>query len=111
MSCIFCEIAVGKVPANIIYQDDRVIAFDDAFPETPIHKLIVPRTHIATINDLKPKDENLVGHMIYVAGKIAKEYGIADDGYRVVMNCNAGGGQAVFHLHLHLMGGRSLSMC
>lgn len=108
MECIFCNIIAGKTPANIIYQDSSVIAFDDLFPKAPQHKLIIPRKHIATTNDLVPEDENLVGHMIMVASKLAKEYGIAVSGYRILLNCNEDGGQAVYHMHLHLLGGRSL---
>lgn len=108
MECIFCKIVAGKSPANIIYQDDSVIAFDDLYPKAPQHKLIIPRKHIATLNDLTEEDSGLIDHMIFVAKKLAAELQIAENGYRVVINCNADGGQVVYHLHLHLMGGRSM---
>jgi histidine triad (HIT) family protein len=106
--CIFCKVVEGTVPSNIIYQDDTVIAFDDLYPKAPHHKLIIPRKHIATLNDITPEETKLVGHMLYTAQQLAKQLGIAEEGYRVVMNCNAGGGQLVYHIHLHLLGGRSL---
>lgn len=109
MDCIFCKILNQELPANIIYQDDQVIAFDDLHPRAPIHKLIIPRKHIPTLNDLESADESLAGHLLYVAKKLAMQYGIADDGYRVVMNCNKASGQVVFHIHLHLLGGRNMT--
>ncbi|CAL7963270.1 purine nucleoside phosphoramidase [Gammaproteobacteria bacterium] len=108
MDCIFCKIVAGTLPANIIYQDKEIIAFDDMYPKAPEHKLIIPRKHIATINDLSSEDESLVGRMIFVAKKLAAELEIAQTGYRISINCNKDGGQVVYHLHLHLMGGRSL---
>ncbi len=108
MDCIFCKIVAGTLPAKIIYQDKEIIAFDDIYPKAPQHKLIIPRKHIATINDLSPEDESLVGRMILVAKKLATELEIAQSGYRISINCNKDGGQVVYHLHLHLMGGRSL---
>jgi histidine triad (HIT) family protein len=107
--CLFCEIIQGKKPAKIIYEDDLVIAFDDISPKAPIHKLIVPRKHIATINDLTPEDNELIGHMTQVAKKLAKENKIDESGYRILMNCNSDAGQVVFHIHMHLLGGRSLT--
>lgn len=107
--CLFCKITSGDIPANIVYQDDTIIAFDDINPQAPHHKLIIPRKHIATLNDLTDEDKPLVGHMIYTAQEIAKELGIAEEGYRTLLNCNAGGGQEVFHIHLHLMGGRQMA--
>jgi len=106
--CLFCKIVQGAISANIIYEDEKIIAFDDIYPKAPQHKLIIPRRHIATLNDLTSEDVGLAGHMIYTAQSLAKQLGIAEDGYRVVMNCNAGGGQLVYHIHLHLLGGRSL---
>lgn len=108
MDCIFCKIISGEAKANLIYQDDTIIAFDDLFPKAPQHKLIIPRKHIATLNDITAKDKDLLGHMMLVASDLAKKYNIAESGYRVLVNCNADGGQAVYHLHLHLIGGRSL---
>lgn len=109
MDCLFCKIIRKEIPASIIYEDDKVLAFDDLHPQAPIHKLIIPQKHIATLNDLEPEDVALSGHLLYVAQQIAKKNGIAESGYRVVMNCNAGAGQAVFHIHLHLLGGRPMS--
>lgn len=108
MDCIFCKIAQNKLPATIIYYDEKVVAFDDLYPKAPQHKIIIPKKHIATINDLKEEDKDLIGHMVYVAKQLAKEIGIDESGYRVLMNCNADGGQAVYHIHLHLLGGRPL---
>lgn len=109
MDCIFCKISQKELPATIVYENEHVVAFDDLHPRAPIHKLIIPRKHIATLNDLKSEDANLVGQLYLAAQKLAKEAGIAEVGYRVVMNCNAGAGQAVFHIHLHLLGGRTLN--
>lgn len=107
-SCIFCQIINKTIPATIIYEDEQVIAFDDIHPKAPVHKLIVPKEHIATINDLQPAHNGLMGHLFQVAKKLAKELDIDQTGYRVVMNCNRDAGQIVFHLHMHLMGGRKL---
>lgn len=109
MDCLFCKIIAGDIPATIIYQDEKVIALDDINPQAPCHKLIIPRKHIATLNDLPVEDNALIGHMTQIAKKIASEKNIADSGYRVVMNCNAGAGQTVFHIHLHLLGGRQMT--
>jgi len=108
MTCIFCKIAEGKLPATIIYHDKKVVVFDDIYPKAPQHKVIIPRKHIATLNDLEEEDKDLVGHMVFVAKCLAQELGISDSGYRILMNCNADGGQAVYHIHLHLIGGRPL---
>ena len=108
MNCIFCKIAQGEMPANIVYQDEQIVAFDDIYPKAPHHKLIVPRKHIATLNDLAEEDGALVGNMLLVAKKLASALKIADNGYRLLMNCNADGGQVIYHLHLHLLGGRKL---
>jgi histidine triad (HIT) family protein len=108
MDCLFCKIIDGSIPATMAYQDDQVIAFDDINPQAPYHKLIVPRKHIATLNDLQQEDGALIGHMVQTAKKLAAELKLADDGYRIVMNCNAGAGQTVFHIHLHMLGGRQM---
>jgi histidine triad (HIT) family protein len=108
-NCLFCKIVQKEVPATIIYQDDHVIAFDDIHPRAPIHKLIIPRKHIATLNDLNTGDTPLAGHMLFVAQQLAKELDIAENGYRVIMNCNKDAGQVVFHIHLHLLGGRLMT--
>ena len=108
MDCIFCKIIKNELPAKIVYQDKDIIAFNDTHPRAPIHQLIVPKKHIATLNDLTEKDTILVGNMLQVARDLAKESNIAQSGYRTIFNCNKDGGQEVFHLHLHLLGGRAL---
>ena len=107
--CIFCKISNGEMNADIVYEDDQCIAFNDISPKAPHHVLIIPRRHIATINDIGDDETELAGHLIQTAKRIAKERNIADDGYRILMNCNAGGGQEVYHIHLHLLGGRQMS--
>ncbi|MDR3491079.1 MAG: histidine triad nucleotide-binding protein [Gammaproteobacteria bacterium] len=106
MDCLFCKIIKGDIPAANIYRDELVVAFDDINPQAPHHKLIIPNKHISTINDLKIEDNELVGHMIQTAKKLAANLNLAEDGYRIVMNCNAHAGQTVFHIHCHLLGGR-----
>jgi histidine triad (HIT) family protein len=106
MDCIFCKIANGILPAKIIYQDEEIIAFDDIYPKAPQHKLIIPRRHIATLNDLMPEDQNLTYNMIFIAKKLAIDLAIDQSGYRLIFNCNKDGGQIVYHLHLHLLGGQ-----
>ena len=107
--CLFCKIAAGEIPAAIVYQDDDVVAFDDISPQAPTHVVIIPRLHIATVNDLTVEHEALFGKLATVAKRIAGERGFAGSGYRLVMNCNAAAGQTVWHIHLHLLGGRNLS--
>lgn len=109
MNCLFCKIASGNIPANLIYEDDWVVAFDDINPQAPHHKVIIPRKHIATVNDLEEENVHVVSHMLQSAAAIAKQLNIADDGYRLVFNCNAKGGQTVFHIHVHLLGGRQMT--
>ena len=106
--CLFCKIAAGELPASIVFEDERLVAFEDISPRAPTHLLIVPRRHIATLNDLDAADDGLVGEMIRRAAALAKARGIAEAGYRTVFNCNAGAGQTVFHIHLHLLGRRPL---
>lgn len=108
MDCLFCKIISGDIPSDIIYQDDNIIAFNDINPKAPEHKLIIPRQHISTINDLTPEHSSLVGDMVLVAQKLAKDLEIDEAGYRLVFNCNAGAGQEVYHIHLHLLGGRQM---
>jgi histidine triad (HIT) family protein len=108
MPSIFSKIVAGEIPADIVYQDDRVTAFKDINPQAPTHILIVPNKEIPTTNDVTAKDEALLGHLFVVAAKIAAEQGIAEDGYRLIVNCNEHAGQEVFHLHMHLLGGRPL---
>ncbi len=108
-NCLFCRIVAGEIPAKLAYQDESVIAFYDINPQAPLHVLIIPRKHIATINDLQPADAELVGKLYLAAQKIAGNAGYTDEGYRVVMNCGEQAGQSVFHIHLHLLAGRHLS--
>ena len=108
MPTIFAKIVRGEVPADIVYQDDRVTAFRDINPAAPVHVLIVPSQIIATVNDLSGADEALVGHMVTVAKKIATDEGVAESGYRLIVNCNLDAGQEVPHLHMHLLGGKAL---
>lgn len=107
--CLFCKILAGDIPADIIFESDDAIAFRDLNPQAPTHVLIIPRKHVATINDLESDDKALVGNLFLAAKKIAADEGIADAGFRVVMNCNEAAGQTVFHLHLHLLGGRRMA--
>jgi histidine triad (HIT) family protein len=107
--CLFCRILSGDIPADVIYESDTAIAFRDINPKAPTHVLIIPRRHISTINDIGEDDQEVVGSLYLAAKAIAAEEGFADEGYRAVMNCNAGAGQTVFHIHLHLLGGRQLT--
>ncbi len=108
MDCIFCDIVSEKTKADVVYKDDLAVAFNDISPKAPHHVLIIPRKHIATLNDIQDEDTALMGHLMQVAKRLAADLGIAEPGYRVLMNCNAGGGQAVYHIHLHLLGGRTM---
>ncbi len=105
---IFSKIINHELSADIVYEDDEVIAFRDINPQAPVHVLVVPKIEIATVNDIKPGQAELIGKMVLAAQKIAVDEGIAEDGYRLVINCNRHGCQEVFHLHLHLVGGRQL---
>ncbi|SEI40556.1 histidine triad (HIT) family protein [Allopseudospirillum japonicum] len=109
MDCIFCKLVKGELPADILYQDDEVMAFRDIDPKAPHHFLVIPKRHIATLNDLTPEDAALVGRLQVTAAQLAKEYGFDESGYRVVMNCNQDGGQTVWHIHMHVLAGRTLS--
>jgi histidine triad (HIT) family protein len=104
--CIFCRIAEKKIPARIVYEDDLVLAFEDVNPQAPVHTLIIPRKHIATLLDAGDEDLHLYGHIMNVANIIAREKGIAERGFRLVTNCNPESGQSVYHIHFHLLGGR-----
>ncbi len=108
MTCLFCRIVAGELPAKTVYQDEDVVAFHDTNPQAPVHVLIVPRRHIATLNDLEPGDEALVGALVRRAAAVAKDLGLSARGYRTVFNCNREAGQSVFHVHLHLLGGRPM---
>ena len=107
-NCIFCRIIAGEIPATRVYEDDRLIAFTDLNPQAPTHVLVVPREHVPTLNDVTAGHEGLLGAMIRRGALIAHERGHADGGYRLVFNCNADAGQTVFHLHLHVLGGRRM---
>ena len=106
--CLFCKIVNREVPAAIVYEDDRVLAFNDINPQAPVHILIVPKRHISSLNDLHPDDDAIVGELVRRAAAIAGERGISAGGFRTVFNTNRDAGQTVFHIHLHLLGGRSL---
>jgi histidine triad (HIT) family protein len=106
--CLFCKIAAGKIDADIVHENDSVVAFRDINPQAPTHVLIVPRNHVATINDLSESENDDIGRLFLAAKHIAREEGLDESGYRVVMNCMEGAGQSVFHIHLHLLGGRPL---
>jgi histidine triad (HIT) family protein len=107
--CLFCRIIAREVPASIVYEDEQVLAFKDINPQAPIHVLIVPKHHIASLNDLRADTDTIVGTMVRKAAGIAQTQGIANGGYRTVFNTNRDAGQTVFHIHLHLLGGRSLT--
>lgn len=107
--CLFCKILAGDIPADVIYESETAIAFRDINPQAPLHVLIIPRKHVATINDIQVEDQATVGSLFSAAAEIAQREGFSDEGYRAVMNCNEAAGQTVFHIHLHLLGGRELT--
>jgi len=107
--CLFCRIVAGEIPASIVYQDERVVAFKDINPQAPVHILVIPRRHIPTTNDVAPGDDAIVGELVRRAAALARDLGLSERGYRTVLNCNADAGQTVFHIHLHLLGGRSFT--
>ncbi len=109
MDCIFCQIVAGKVPSDIVYQDEEVLAFRDINPQAPVHLLIIPKKHITSLAYLSEAESLLIGRMVNTANQLAKREGISESGYRLVVNCGKQGGQLVPHLHLHLLGGRQLS--
>ena len=106
MDCLFCKIIDKSISANIIYENDNIIAFDDINPNSPVHVLIIPKIHIPTLNDLNEEHKNLMGELVFTAKLLAEDLGIDEVGYRLNFNCNQAGGQTVYHIHLHLMGGR-----
>lgn len=108
MATIFTKIINREIPATIVYETDNVLAFKDINPAAPIHILVVPKKEIPTVNDITPEDREIIGEMYLAISKIAKDLGIAEEGYRVITNCNEYGGQEVFHLHFHLLGGKKL---
>jgi histidine triad (HIT) family protein len=107
--CLFCGIVEGKIKANTVYEDERIVAFTDIRPQAPVHILLIPRKHIAGVLDIEPDDQNLIGEIFQVAARLARDKGIAESGFRVVVNSGADAGQSVFHLHYHLIGGRPMS--
>jgi histidine triad (HIT) family protein len=110
MTCLFCNVITGDIPATILYEDEKVMVFDDIHPQAPCHKIIIPKKHIATLNELdENEDIGLLGSMLQTGTMMAAQLNIEKNGYRFVMNCNADGGQTVFHIHLHLLGGRQMT--
>ncbi len=108
MSCLFCRIVNAEIPARKVYEDNELVAFEDINPQAPLHVLVVPKRHIATLNDLQAVDDQLVGTITRRGAAIAKERGVDGSGYRTVWNCNAEAGQTVFHIHMHVLGGRHM---
>ena len=108
-ACLFCKMVAGEIQPDKVYEDQHILAFRDINPQAPVHVLVIPKTHIATLNDLDDNHADVVGRLYLAAARVARQEGIAERGYRTVMNCNADGGQTVFHLHLHLMGGRQMA--
>ena len=106
--CVFCKIVNREIPAKVVYEDDKVMAFHDINPQAPVHILVIPKEHIPTVNDLEEKHKELIGHIFMVIKEIAREMGIAESGYRVLVNCNRDGGQEIYHLPFHLLGGAPL---
>ncbi|MCB1858853.1 MAG: histidine triad nucleotide-binding protein [Gammaproteobacteria bacterium] len=106
--CLFCKMVNGEITPDKVYEDDQVLAFRDINPQAPVHVLIVPKRHIATLNDLQPEDRETMGSLFIAAKKVAEQEGVAERGYRTLINCNREGGQVVFHVHLHLVGGRPM---
>ena len=106
--CLFCKIAAGAIPAALVYEDERAVAFRDINPQAPTHVLVIPREHITSLSDAGAGDESLLGHLMLTAARVARAGGLAESGYRTVVNTGAGAGQSVFHLHLHVVGGRPL---
>lgn len=109
MDCIFCKIISGEIPSKKVYEDDKILAFHDISPMAPVHVVIVPKKHISSANELNDSNSAVVGHIVQTAAKIAKELEIDQSGYRIVNNCGTDGGQTVFHLHFHLLGGKKLN--
>ena len=109
MDCLFCKIIAREIPSTIVYEDERLVVIQDINPKAPLHVLVLPRKHIATLNELTPAEDELIGEMTRRAASLACERGFGDQGYRTVLNCNRDAGQTVFHIHLHLLAGRSLT--
>jgi histidine triad (HIT) family protein len=107
--CLFCKIREGEIPADIIFENDDVLAFNDVNPQAPVHLLIIPKKHISTVNDMVDDDQVVMGKLFSAARAIAKQKGVSDDGYRLVVNCNEKAGQTVFHIHMHMLADRALT--
>ena len=107
--CIFCRIVAGTIPSKIVYEDDQAVAFDDVNPQAPVHVLVVPRRHVRSVGDFEAADAALLGHLALTCVKVANQKGIAESGYRIVANTGANAGQSVFHVHFHVLGGRSMA--
>jgi histidine triad (HIT) family protein len=107
--CIFCKIVAGEIPAKLVYEDERAVAFRDINPQAPTHALVIPRAHVASLNDAGEADEALLGHLLRVAARVAADEGHSETGYRTVINNGVGAGQTVFHIHVHVLGGRRLT--
>lgn len=108
-SCLFCKIIAKEIPADFLYQDDRAVVISDINPQAPTHLLVIPLEHMESLDDASQKDEALLGHLLRVAARVANDKGLAESGYRTVVNTGAGAGQSVFHLHVHLLGGRPMN--
>jgi histidine triad (HIT) family protein len=106
--CLFCRIVNREIPADVVYEDDQILAFKDIFPQAPVHVLIIPKAHCAGLNDLRPEFEGVLGRIPFISAQIARDAGCATSGYRLLSNCGANAGQTVFHLHYHLLGGKEL---
>ena len=107
--CLFCKMVSGEIQPDIVFEDDDVLAFRDVTPQAPVHVLVIPKSHIATTNELTPEHAGLIGKMVLAARQIAADEGVAEPGYRMVMNCNPEAGQSVYHIHLHMLGGRPMN--
>lgn len=109
MNCLFCRIVAGEISSDIVYRDERSVAFRDTSPQAPVHVLVIPQEHMESLDDASQKDEALLGHLLRVAARVANEQGLSETGYRTVINTGAGAGQSIFHLHVHVLGGRSFT--
>ncbi|MBD0370435.1 MAG: histidine triad nucleotide-binding protein [Pyrinomonadaceae bacterium] len=109
MDCLFCRIIAGEIPADVVHTDDRSVAFRDINPQAPTHILVIPREHIESLDEATQRDESTLGHLLRVAARLANQEGLSESGYRTVINTGAGAGQSVFHLHLHVLGGRQMN--
>jgi histidine triad (HIT) family protein len=107
--CLFCRIVAGEITADVVYRDERSLAFRDINPQAPVHMLVIPREHLESLDEATQKDEAILGHLLRVAARVANEQGLSESGYRTVINTGAGAGQSVFHLHVHVLGGRALN--